>query len=71
MLVQKMVSLLRVADSLDRGHSQQIKIKSVEKKGEILAIHTEGTVDLSLELLGLKEKSVMFQDVFGYKVVVD
>jgi exopolyphosphatase/guanosine-5'-triphosphate,3'-diphosphate pyrophosphatase len=71
MLVLKMVSILRVADSLDKGHSQQLKITSVEKRGETLAIHTEGNMDLSLELLGLEEKCGMFQDVFGYRVVVD
>ena len=70
-LVLKMVSLLRVADSMDRGHSQQIKLRSVEKRGETLVLCTDGTRDLSLELLGLHEKCGLFQDVFGYKVVVD
>ena len=67
----KMVSLLRVADSLDHGHSQHIKIKVVEKKSETVVLHTEGMVDLSLDLLGLDEKCALFQDVFGYKVVVN
>jgi len=70
-LVLKMVSLLRVADSLDHGHSQHIKIKVVEKKSETVVLHTEGMVDLSLDLLGLDEKCALFQDVFGYKVVVN
>jgi exopolyphosphatase/guanosine-5'-triphosphate,3'-diphosphate pyrophosphatase len=70
-LVLKMVALLRVADSLDRGHSQHIKIKVVEKKSETVVIHTEGAADLSLELLGLGEKCALFQDVFGYKIVVN
>ena len=69
-LVLKMVSILRVADALDRGHYQQIKIKSVEKKGEALVLHTEGALDLSLELMALNEKGSLFQDVFGYKIVV-
>jgi len=70
-LVLKMVSILRVADALDRGHSQQVKIKAVEKKGEILVLNTGTTLDLSLELMGLEEKSGVFQDVFGYKVVIN
>ena len=70
-LVLKMVSILRVADSLDRGHSQQIKLKAVEKKSETVVLHTEGTVDFYLELFGLDEKCGLFQDVFGYKVVVN
>jgi len=70
-LVLKMVSLLRIADSLDRGHSQEVKLKAVEKKSETVVLHTEGTRDLSLELLGLDEKGGLFQEVFGYKIVVD
>jgi exopolyphosphatase/guanosine-5'-triphosphate,3'-diphosphate pyrophosphatase len=70
-LVLKMVSLLRVADALDRGHTQQIKLASVEKKNETVVLHTEGTWDHSLELLGLEEKGSLFQDVFGYKIVVN
>jgi exopolyphosphatase/guanosine-5'-triphosphate,3'-diphosphate pyrophosphatase len=70
-LVLKMVALLRVADSLDRGHSQHIKIKVVEKKSETVVIHTEGAVDLSLDFLGHEEKCALFQDVFGYRIVVN
>jgi len=69
-LVLKMVSILRVADALDRGHSQQVKRITVEKKSETVVLHTEGNKDLSLELIGLDEKSGLFQDVFGYKIVV-
>ncbi|MDR0497080.1 MAG: HD domain-containing protein [Treponema sp.] len=70
-LVLKMVSILRVADSLDRGHSRQVKLKSVEKKSETVVLHTEGAGDISLELMGLDEKGGLFQDVFGYKIVVN
>jgi exopolyphosphatase/guanosine-5'-triphosphate,3'-diphosphate pyrophosphatase len=70
-LVLKMVSILRVADALDRGHSQQVKLKTVEKKDELLVLNTGSTLDLSMELIGLEEKSGLFQDVFGYKVVIN
>ena len=70
-LVLKMVSILRVADSLDRGHSQQVKLNAVEKKSETVALHTEGPRDLSLEVLGLEKKGGLFQDVFGFKIVID
>ena len=70
-LVLKMVALLRVADALDHGHSQRIKRITVEKRSETVALHTEGNRDLSLELIGLDEKSGLFQDVFGYKIVVN
>ena len=69
-LVLKMSAILRVADALDRGHSQQIKQITVEKKGATMILHTEGNRDLSLELIGLEEKGGVFQDVFGYKMMV-
>jgi exopolyphosphatase/guanosine-5'-triphosphate,3'-diphosphate pyrophosphatase len=69
-LVLKMASLLRVADALDRGHSQQIREISVERKSETMVLHTEGNRDLSLEHIGLEEKAGLFQDVFGYKVIL-
>ncbi|MDR1899642.1 MAG: HD domain-containing protein, partial [Treponema sp.] len=70
-LVLKMASILRIADALDRSHSQRIKNIRVERKNEVLAIHTEGVRDLSLELIGIEEKAGLFQDVFGYRVILD
>jgi exopolyphosphatase/guanosine-5'-triphosphate,3'-diphosphate pyrophosphatase len=70
-LFLKMAAILRVADALDRGHSQQVKTITPERKSETLILHTEGQRDLSLELTGLQEKADLFQDVFGYKVVLN
>jgi exopolyphosphatase/guanosine-5'-triphosphate,3'-diphosphate pyrophosphatase len=69
-LVLKMASLLRVADALDRGHSQRIKDVTVEHKSEALVLRSGGSADLSLEHIGLEEKAGLFQDVFGYKVIL-
>ncbi|GHV95609.1 exopolyphosphatase [Spirochaetia bacterium] len=69
-LVLKMASILRVADALDRGHSQQIKTISVERRSETVALHTDRVYDLSLEQMGIEEKADLFQDVFGYKVIL-
>jgi len=35
-----------------------------------MVLHTEGSRDLSLELIGLEEKGGLFEDVFGYKIMV-
>ena len=69
-LVLKMASILRVADALDRGHSQQIKEITIERRLETVVLHANNVCDLSLELMGLEEKGGMFQDVFGYKVIL-
>jgi exopolyphosphatase/guanosine-5'-triphosphate,3'-diphosphate pyrophosphatase len=69
-LVLKMASLLRLADALDRGHTQHIRAIQVERRNETILIHTEGSIDLSSERLGLEEKADLFQDVFGYTVIL-
>jgi exopolyphosphatase/guanosine-5'-triphosphate,3'-diphosphate pyrophosphatase len=69
-LVLKMASILRVADALDRGHTQQVKKITVERRSETVVLHVDRAYDLSLELMGIEEKGGMFQDVFGYKVIL-
>jgi exopolyphosphatase/guanosine-5'-triphosphate,3'-diphosphate pyrophosphatase len=69
-LVLKMASVLRVADAMDRGHTQHIHIHTVERRAETIVLHTQGGRDISLELMGVEEKSGLFQNVFGYKVIL-
>jgi len=69
-LVLKLASILRVADALDRGHTQQIKKIAVERRLETVVLRADSAYDLSLELMGMEEKGKMFQDVFGYKVIL-
>jgi exopolyphosphatase/guanosine-5'-triphosphate,3'-diphosphate pyrophosphatase len=70
-LVLKMASILRVADSLDRGHSQQIKNLTVERRAETIVLHVDKIYDISLEQMGLEQKCGMFTDVLGYKVILN
>ncbi|GHV85967.1 exopolyphosphatase [Spirochaetia bacterium] len=82
-LVLKMAAILRVADALDRGHSQRIRDITVEKREETLIIRSAGGNgennddeskvnyrDFSLEQIGLKDKAGLFQDVFGYRIIL-
>ncbi|MCL2007233.1 MAG: HD domain-containing protein [Treponema sp.] len=70
-LVLKMVSILRVADAMDRSYSQGVTLRAVEKKSETIVLHTEGAKDLALEFSGLGDRGVLFEEVFGYKIVVN
>ena len=69
-LVLKMASILRIAEALDRSHSQKIKTLSIDRRAETIALHTHGAYDISLELIGIEEKAGLFQNAFGYKVVL-
>jgi exopolyphosphatase/guanosine-5'-triphosphate,3'-diphosphate pyrophosphatase len=66
--VLKLAALLRVADGLDRGHSQRISSLRVEKQDDEILLHPEYEGDLAVERAGLRLKSEMFEEVFGYTV---
>ena len=69
-IVLKLAALLRVADALDRGHTQHLTLESLELKEDHLLLQTDCQGDLSMERLSLVDKGDIFEDVFGYKVVV-
>ena len=69
-MVLKLSALLRVADALDRGHSQHIEDFDVELTRDTLFLRARGTHHITLERLALDEKAGLFEDVFGYKLVV-
>lgn len=68
--VAKMAAILRVADALDRSNTQRIKdIKCTQADGRLL-ISVPSADDLSLEQLALRQKSSLFQEVFGMPVLL-
>lgn len=69
-VVQKLSALLRVADALDRAHTQAVAIEDLEIREDSMIIHTGFPGDLSLEELSLAEKGDLFRDVFGLKPVL-
>jgi exopolyphosphatase/guanosine-5'-triphosphate,3'-diphosphate pyrophosphatase len=66
--VSKMAAMLRVADALDRSHSQRVQEIHCEREDGRLVISTPRVADLSLEQLALKQKGSLFTSVFGLKV---
>jgi exopolyphosphatase/guanosine-5'-triphosphate,3'-diphosphate pyrophosphatase len=70
MRVLKMVSMLRVADALDRRHSQHIQTIEVERRRDTLMIRVPQDCGTEIERLSLADKSDMFLDIFGFKVVI-
>jgi exopolyphosphatase/guanosine-5'-triphosphate,3'-diphosphate pyrophosphatase len=69
-MVLKLSALLRVADALDRGHSQHIQDFEIELTRDTLFLRACGTHDVTLERLALEEKANLFEDVFGYKLIM-
>lgn len=69
-IVLKLSALLRVADALDRGHSQHIRDFDIELTQDSLFLRARGTHDVTLERLALDEKGDLFEELFGYKIIL-
>ncbi|OQX30114.1 MAG: hypothetical protein B0D92_00180 [Spirochaeta sp. LUC14_002_19_P3] len=68
--VQKLAAILRVADALDRSHTQSAIIEKLEIQNDQLIIFTAHPGDLALEKLSLVEKGDLFEEVFGLKPIL-
>jgi exopolyphosphatase / guanosine-5'-triphosphate,3'-diphosphate pyrophosphatase len=68
--VAKMAALLRVADALDESRSQRIHELAIERDGDRLVISIPLVEDLSLEMLALKQNGALFEETFGFPVLL-
>jgi exopolyphosphatase/guanosine-5'-triphosphate,3'-diphosphate pyrophosphatase len=66
--VLRLAAILRLADALDRGHTQKISSLRLSKTGDELLLHAEYPGESPAVRAGLRLKSEMFEEVFGYRV---
>ncbi|HYJ34230.1 MAG TPA: Ppx/GppA phosphatase family protein [Candidatus Binatia bacterium] len=68
--VNRLSAILRVADALDKSHSQRVLDPKITVSGDELRIQVDSTEDLGLERMSLDAKSGLFEEVFGLKPVI-
>lgn len=68
--ILKLTALLRIADALDRAHTQRIRRFKIAFSRDTMTIITDGSHNNVLEKLAVREKSDTFESVFGYKVIL-
>lgn len=68
-VVNKLGSILRIANALDADHTQKIKNVGVRHEGSVIAFEVEGVGDLTMERLATLARSDFFQDTFGRRVI--
>lgn len=68
--VSKLAAILRVADALDRGHAQRIRNPQIELLPDRLQIGISNLSDCSVEEVAMKEKSDLFEQVYGKHAVL-
>jgi exopolyphosphatase/guanosine-5'-triphosphate,3'-diphosphate pyrophosphatase len=66
--VNKLAAIIRVADALERGHSQQVNDFDVERVDDEVVLHVHGVSDLALERRALASKADLFDDTYGLRV---
>ena len=69
-LVVRLASILRLADALDRRHSQRLKEVRCRFVDNTLRLVLRSERDLMVEAHAAEEKSDLFEEVFGFEVVV-
>lgn len=66
--VKKLAAILRIADSLDREHKQQVRDIEVEQAPGMVLLTVRSSADCLLERWALEERSGMFKEVFKLEV---
>jgi len=69
--VLKLAALLRLADGLDRSHSDAIKNLNCEIGKNKINVNVESRGDITLEIDGFDKKKNLFVKVYGRKIVID
>jgi exopolyphosphatase/guanosine-5'-triphosphate,3'-diphosphate pyrophosphatase len=67
-LVVKLSAILRVADGLDRSHSQRIREVRCEKRKKQLTLFLISDKDIAIEIWGAKQKAELFEELFKIQV---
>lgn len=70
MMILKLTSIIRIADALDRGHTQKFEQLKFSRQKDSFVIYTGNRHNTVLERRALGEKGEMFESVFGYKVIL-
>jgi len=68
---ERLLGILRVADSLDRGHKSAVKIQSLKLKADLLHIKAKQTGGSYLEQIKIEQKKSLFEKAFDLELRVD
>lgn len=68
-VVSKLAAILRVADALDRSHNAKFENFEIKiEPGKMIICPDAMAMDLAAEVMALKSKSDLFNDIYGIKV---
>ena len=70
MIVSKLAAILRVANALDKDHTQKVMDLKITREGDQIALTGQNISDLAMGRLALASRSDFFTEIFGKKVVL-
>jgi len=70
LIIGKLTAILRLANSMDRGHAGKLSDCRLSVKGNMLVISTEYDGDVTLEAMSIAEKGDFFEEIFGIRPVL-
>lgn len=68
--ISKLTAIIQLSNALDRGHKQKFKNTEYHIKDRVLEITTKTFEDITLEKGLLKEKTKLFEEVYGLKPII-
>lgn len=69
--LRTLAGILRIADSLDRGHRQAVRSIDLTTEGETLRIACSGIGNLDLEMWGARRRADLLQKALGFQVSIE
>lgn len=70
-LVRRLSAILRLADGLDRAHTQSVHAVSVRTEGRAVRMLVEAPTDIGFELWSAEHKGELFRRAFGRDISVE
>jgi exopolyphosphatase/guanosine-5'-triphosphate,3'-diphosphate pyrophosphatase len=70
MVVSKLAAILRVANALDKDHSQNIMDLKISREGDQIALLVPNVSDLAMGRMALASRSDFFKEIFGKKILL-
>ena len=70
LLIAKLTAMLRLANSMDRGHGAKLADCRMTVKDQNLIITTDYHGDITLEAVSFEQKAAFFEEIFGIRPVL-
>lgn len=69
-LIAKLTAILRLANSMDRGHASKLKGCRMTVKDKKLVVTTDYHGDITLEAVSFEQKAAFFEEIFSIRPVL-